>query len=201
VQPGLLRRAAHLAPAQDAEDLVQVTYLKAVTLLDNYDLGTGTLGMEKWLHSILNRVCQKHRHRTNHRDELLLGPSTLTEIIDAHLDTATADSDDSLVLTEIEPHLQIRSLTGRRSEIYALWRKGHSQPEIAGALGLTQQGVSYHIGRILDQLRAAAGDLITRADGYPSTIAMFNAHARVTIYRRPQRRGTVNANRKLERLR
>jgi len=218
--PGLLPRlqwqAARLVDGQDVEDIVQTAYVTAAGLLDpNGDRkadsnecmdkpigqSPGTRkALHRWLRAILANLCMAQNRETARHNDWLLKPSDLALVVDACSDTTVLTGDDAISLGDIEPHLQARSLKRRRREVWELWRKGHTQREIAAELGLTQQAICYQMDRIIDELRAAAGDLITRYDGYTSTMAMFNAHAKVTIYRRPLRRGAFSGYRRVRRM-
>jgi len=87
---------------------------------------------------------------------------------------------------------RIPGLSHRRREIWQLWKQGLTQQQMAEALGVTQQAVSYHVCRIVDDLRPRDGDLINpREDGYSSPEEMFKDVSHATVYRPPAKKSTT----------
>ncbi len=205
IRAAIVRYAARRSSPQDAEDRACEAYLTALCILDRFETEPTLPNITRWLTRITAYVCLNSRRQTARRREVLMPTDQVHQLTEAAAHT-THPSDDAQQDEEAEHrrlllHHQIACLHHRRREIWQHYRQGKRQTEIAAALGITQQAVSYHIDRIIDELRANAGNLITRRnDGYRSAEEMFQDVSRVTIYHAPTRRGSAISAARLRRL-
>ena len=143
--------AYRLGGRQPAEDLTQVTFMKALRAWDRYDpLRSAPL---TWLLAIARNVLIDH-YRADHsgREEPLAGDAAL----DAAMGSAPGPDARLGVSPELERALTV--LSDRDREVIALrYGADLTGPEIAALLGLSLANVQQIVSRSLRKLRAELG--------------------------------------------
>lgn len=151
------RAAARTGNHQDAEDIGQVTFMKAFKGIREYR-GEGSFGA--WLRQIEdNNITDYHRRRktrplTLFSEEMLRvaeGPFDTPDLETPDLETAFIRGQD---VREISTSIGIGSLTERQREVLTLvYGGGLSYKEVARETGLTLNGAKSIVHRAIATLR------------------------------------------------
>jgi RNA polymerase sigma factor (sigma-70 family) len=142
--------AYRLTNRDDAEDLTQQTFERALRAWDRFDPARGSVGT--WLIAIARNLLIDH-YRAQ-------GPTSLGVPLEQVHPDALPTVDGAAARLGLEPALAhaLGRLTGREREILALrYGADLSGPEIAELTGLSLSNVQQIISRALRRLRTALG--------------------------------------------
>lgn len=146
---GLYRMAfARLSNAEDAEDIVQETYLKAFRAFDTFREGTNS---KAWLIRILVNTIRDHIRKDGRTVQSVPFDESI-QVASRH----TADPEEKLCRREIDPELQsaLRSLPESFLTPFLLRElQALSYQEIAAALDIPIGTVMSRLSRARDMLR------------------------------------------------
>lgn len=148
--PALSRYAASLGAAEEAEELVQDTFVRAFGSLQDF---RGSSALRTWLFTILRRlVIDRRRLEARRREDEPL-PETVPDSDYGALDRLVAAETSSRVAAAVErlTHLQREVFQLRVSE-------GLSYREIAALVGSTEGAARVHYHNALRALKEALDD-------------------------------------------
>jgi len=148
--------------AQDAEDLVAETFLKAIEKIEQFEWrGDGSFAA--WLFGIAHNQV-KGFYRRNHRRGG--GPLPLEEL--PEMNAGSLLPEDAVLQKERFANLYrlIATLSHRRQEVVTLrFFSGLRNKEIAVVLGLDERSVASHLCRALEDLHRKHIDELTSSKG------------------------------------
>lgn len=148
--PALGRYAASLGAREDAEELVQDTFVRAFGSLEDF---RGASSLRTWLFTIMRRLLIDRRRKTARRLDDAPLPDTLTDSEYGALDRVVAAETTSRVEAAVE------RLTRLQREVFQLRvSEGLSYREIAELVGSTEGAARVHYHNALRALKEALND-------------------------------------------
>lgn len=149
--------------AQDAEDIVQETFLKAYRQLRRFE---ARADFRTWLHRIAVN-CSIDLIRTRRHRELGQDPEDLERGAEAHAAGAAAGPDRLLLSGEIQARVSegLGTLTASERLAFTLRHvEGLPIREVAAAMGVRSEAAKNSIFRAVRKMRAALEPLVDSAD-------------------------------------
>ena len=136
---------------EDADDLVQETFLKVLENRDKFDVSTN---MKAWTYTIMKNTFINSYRRAKKSNEIV-DSSEETYLYNLNAPDAAAKPDETLRANEINN--SISRLTPEHREAFQLFHDGYKYKEIADMLGLSIGTVKSRIffgrKRLMDGLR------------------------------------------------
>lgn len=135
-----------LGHRQDAEDMVQETFLAALEKISTFD---PTREFSPWFYRILVNRCLNARKTRTRRATVQIPEGVATDFASPLIDTERS---------ELREHIQdaIMRLPERQQEIFVMSDfNGFSSPEIAEAMGISDGTVRWHLHQARRTLREA----------------------------------------------
>lgn len=129
----------------DAEDIAQETFLRALTHLDAVD---PERGIRLWLLTIATNLCRNHRRNRWRRWQALIG------FFDHK--RASQDREDLLLRDQLQRGLAALD-TVLREAVLLVWIQGLSHREAGEVLGIAEGTVSWRVFKAKDKMRKWLG--------------------------------------------
>jgi RNA polymerase sigma factor (sigma-70 family) len=190
IRPVLVREARRRCGADEAEDIVQETWLRATTLLTRFDSACGPEAFGRWIVCVLAHVCQERRARLRSERMRMATPEEAAEAIEQAEDAQEPQLDPAGCRDRLLEMIGRIGLTARQEGCFRLWLEGLRVQQIADRFGIRQQVVSEHLAVVRRKLRE-----VRPIETIAPHRNWFREVCAVTIYRPPKsvwdRRGTV----------
>lgn len=145
--PALARYAASLGAREEADELVQDTFVRAFGSLEAF---RGASSLRTWLFTILRRLMLDRRRTERRRRETAEVPDTAADSAYGALDQLVAAE------TTVRVQSAVERLTRTQGEVFRLRvSEGMSYKEIAEIAGTTEGAARVHYHNALRQIKEA----------------------------------------------